>query len=260
MYWREHTLRCLLILFFPLLLLPISTYALSAGSDALEGVTDGAEMQIQEESNSNTHAEASSQNKNTTEINYVQIITSCGVIATAILGTANLVASVRKIHIDGISNKRSQWIESVRNITAGVVCYDLRKIKNTPQFEKEYGEFLKNAYRLSLHLNIQGPFDRVVSDYLIEFVKSQHQCSDDFVHNRRMLNFAVQVYLKSEWDRVKCESSINPFKKYNEKKSIMSILGSLKGDYVNELKTKYTNYLHGGIMDAPVFFEYIEVS
>lgn len=258
--YRENTLRYLLAVLFSILLLPISAYALSVDSNALEKITDDAGTQTQEESNSNGYEEVSSQNNVTDEINYVQIITSFGVIATAILGAANLATSVRKIHIDGISNKRTQWIESVRNITASIVCHDLRKIRDTPQFEKEYGKFLENAYRLSLYINIQGPYDRVVSDYLIKFVNSQHQCSDDFVHDRRMLNFAIQVYLKSEWNRVKCESSINPFKKkYNEKRSIMSILNSLQSSYVDELKAKYTNYLNGGTMDAPVFFEYIEI-
>lgn len=191
--------------------------------------------------------------------NLVQAVTCGGIIITAILGIANLITSVRQIHIDGVSNKRVQWIDSVREITANIVCYDLRKVEDDEQFETEYNEFVKNAYKLSLYLNIQGPFDRVVSDYLIEFVKSQRMKSDDFAHNRRMLNLAVQIYLKSEWNRVKHESKIITFKKYSEKESIANILGTLKGGYVDKLRQRYEKYLNGGEMDAPVFFEFIEL-
>lgn len=259
MYLKKNTLCFLLALFLVLQLLSISAYASTDNSPVKEETIGSTETQIPEELGSSNYEETSSQNNDTPGINIVQIITSFGVIATAMLGVANLVTSVRKIHIDGISNKRVQWIESVRDITASIVCYDLRKVSDESQFEKEYGELLKNAYKLSLYLNIHGKFDRVVSDYLIKFVKSQHQRSDDFVHNRRMLNFTVQVYLKSEWNRVKCESSIYSSRAYDEKENIMSILKSLKGRYVEELQQEYKKYLTGKAMDAPVFFEFIDL-
>lgn len=248
-----------LISAFLFMLLSMTAYATPDVSPCVEPSETLNENETQSNGSNDRQEENTARNGDAPKVNVVQIITSGGVIATAILGIANLITSARKIHIDGISNKRNLWIDSVRNITANIVCYDLRNVCDQGLFEDKYNEFLKNAYILSLYLNIQGPFDRVVSDYLIKFVKSQHQQSDDFTHNRRMLNFAVQVYLKSEWNRVKYESGLNPFKKFDEKKSITTILSSLKGDYVDELRKEYEKYLGGEKMVAPVFFEYVEL-
>lgn len=248
-----------LILFAVLPFLLTTAYASSDALIATREVSVPVIIENQGEFSNSNRNNLSSQKGPISDFNIVQIITSFGVIATAILGVANLITSVRQIHINGVNNKRAQWIESVREITANIVCYDLRKVDNKEQFEEEYDEFVKNAYKLSLYLNIQGAFDRVVSDYLIEFVKSQRMKSNDFANNRRMLTLAVQIYLKSEWNRVKHESKIIPFKKFSEKKSIANILGTLEGGYVDELRKKYEGYLNGGKMDAPVFFEFVEL-
>lgn len=254
---KKRIYGLLLALFFVFSLSSMTAYAMTGPSPSITETVTPTEIANQDKPNDSDVEEVDSQKS---DISIAQIITSGGVIITAMLGIANLAATNKKMRIEGISNKRAQWIESVRKITASIVCCDLRRIKDSAQFEKEYNELLRNAYLLSLYLNIQGPFDRVVFDYLTQLVKFQYQRSDNLVENRRMLNFAVQVYLKSEWNRVKCESDPKQHDKYNEKNSITTILGGLTGKYVDQLKEKYTYYLNGGIMEAPIFTEFADIS
>lgn len=197
-----------------------------------------------------------------------EVVTMLGVLATAIIGIANLSATNRRIKIDGVTQHRTQWIAAVRDITSTIVSYDSREIENEKDLVEKNNQLLNNAYVLSLHLNVQGSFDRVVSDYLINFVKAQRrelsqraeEIQNDFVYNRRMLNFSVQIYLKVEWNRVKWENSWRNIFPYKEKKQVEKILKKFdqENTYVKELQEKHKKYTEKeNRLDAPVFVEYL---
>lgn len=260
---KKHIYGALLASLLLSTVLFVTAYAAPEVSPSAEPITAPIETKNQSEDSNYAKVEVRLQNDDKSEINIAQIVTQTitliGLGITALLGVLNLRATNRKIRIDGISSKRTQWIGSVRDITADIVCCDLREVKDDGQFNVEYNRLLRNAYLLSLYLNIQGPFDRVVLDYLIQFVKDQRQQSDNLVKNRRLLNFAVQIYLKSEWNRVKCESDPNQRNNYNEKDSITSILNGFTGEYADLLKHQYEESLNCKEVVAPIFIEFADI-
>lgn len=260
---KKHIYGALLTSLLLSTVLFVNTYAAPEVFPSAEPIIAPIETESQSEDSNYAKVEVRLQNDDKSGINIAQIatqaITLFGLGITALLGVLNLRATNRKIRIDGISSKRTQWIGSVRDVTADIVCCDLREIKDDGQFNVEYNRLLRNAYLLSLYLNIQGPFDRVVLDYLIQFVKDQHQQSDNLVKNRRLLNFAVQIYLKSEWNRVKCESDPNQRNNYDEKESITSILNSFTGEYADLLKQQYEKSLNCKETVAPIFIEFADI-
>lgn len=119
-------------------------------------------------------------------------------IVAALIGIVNIVIAVRKSQTEGITNNRVAWISKVRDITTDIVNYDFYAYENDEESLKEANNKLyQSAYSLFLHLNVIGPFDNIIMDYICKFVKTiflkKDDNNDDFIKYKRLLILAIQI-------------------------------------------------------------------
>jgi|GEM_PF-4420133 len=83
-------------------------------------------------------------------------------------------------------------------------------------------------------LNIKGQFDRVMASFLRAIATQNRELfhgSDnktikkEIILNKKYFSFALQLYLKIEWERVKWESKFHmPFKKFKPEVEIQQLI------------------------------------
>lgn len=181
----------------------------------------------------------------------IQVITTICVVGTLILGVINIICSLHKGRVDGITNKRVEWINEVRSVAAEILQYDPRSYGEGPDRERAKIDVIKNAYRLNILLNVMRPFDGVILEYLCDYVSTikigitqNDVIRDKFVKSKRRLKLTIQIYLKSEWNRVKHENKIT-FKKYDEDTELEKLLDKFPADNTNiqEIKQDFKDYI-----------------
>lgn len=151
-----------------------------------------------------------------------------GIWLTFLIGIINIVITVHKNNVEGITNKRAQWVNDVRNVGTVILQYDPRMYDDEKNIQIAKIEIMKNVYKLNMLLNVTGALDGVVLDYLCEYLRAiKIGCQNDddrneFLKCKRKLKYAIQIYLKSEWNRVKRENGIR-FKLYKGEKWFRSI-------------------------------------
>lgn len=195
-----------------------------------------------------------------------QIVTLIGILLTLLVGLINIGINIHRSKVDGITQNRVEWISSVRDTTAKILQYDSQLCKTDDELNIVNAELLKNAYNLSLLLNVVGAFDATIMVYLCKFVSARRTSmnsdikTDDYIENRRLLHLSVQIYLKCEWNRVKWENKF--FKsKYNESNSLTEIFNCFSSNdtYACKIKTEYLNYLNNKQITTRPFTEFIQM-
>ncbi len=183
---------------------------------------------------------------------FIEWITVIGVILTLLIGFINIIVAINRNRMDGVTNNRVIWIQSVRETIAKLSAL-------TP--EESVSEFNKLAYILSAYLNPTGQFDHVIMDFLVDLAKARAE-DQNALNIRRLTEcrniflLACQIYLKAEWDRVKWENKVIKCGKYKEKKRINKLLKSFneKNAYVKAVKERYELYCENDIV-SPSFLE-----
>ncbi len=139
-------------------------------------------------------------------------ITLLGILLTFAAVLFNLYQS-------GITSNRIKWIQTFRGLAAKILAFDYKTSDET-----SYRNFETNVREFVLMLNIKGKYDNVVASF-VRVIQRQNRtlyskreaipCQDDSTLNEHIncFSFAVQMYLKVEWERVKKESRPFPQKR-----------------------------------------------
>lgn len=195
-----------------------------------------------------------------------EIVTLIGIGVTLIIGAINIGISVHRSRVEGITNKRTEWIYNVRSVASLILQYDSELYSDEHDLKNANRELLRNAYSLNMLLNIMGPFDAVVVDCLCDLLSTRkisinHNIDGDkYIASKRKLNLALQIYLKAEWNRVKWENKYFKWK-YNEGRELGKILEKFSSEntYVQEIKEKYNTYKSNSLIRTRQFTEFIKM-
>lgn len=165
------------------------------------------------------------------------IIAAIIAAAVAILTIiSNTVLSIQRNKQDGITSYRMKWVESVRSEFTNILSWTWFCNSTDGKITiNSIDDLRKSVYRISLLLNIKDEYDRKILSKTFEYLESASnvyfglnfnqliendtlKTMNTFQNNelynksekiKKDLLMLVRVYLKTEWTRVKCESSIN---------------------------------------------------
>lgn len=156
----------------------------------------------------------------------------------ALTGIINMIISIYKNRQDGITKYRMNWINNVRDEFTNILGWSwYYQDENGSIKLNNINEFRKSVYKISLFLNVKDDYDKKILkktfDYLDAVDKAYqglavgassnndsmkayaaNQDSKLFItaeETKKELLKMVRVYLKTEWTRVKCDSSITKF-------------------------------------------------
>ena len=158
----------------------------------------------------------------------------------ALTGLANMWLSIHRNKQDGITSYRMQWINELREEFANVLSWNYYaigedgKINLNPTID----ELRRSVYKISLLLNVKDDYDHKVLEETMKYLDSattfikntlvginannvplantlvlqNNALLTELERKRKQLQKLVRVYLKTEWTRVKVESSIFKYK------------------------------------------------
>lgn len=174
----------------------------------------------------------------------------------ALTGRINIIISIYKNRQDGITKYRMNWINDVRNEFTNILGWSwYYQDENGNVKFNSVNELRKSVYKISLFLNVKDDYDKKILkktfDYLDAVDKEYQGFAVDASSNidimkayatnqgtklfktaeetKKELHKMVRVYLKAEWTRVKCDSSMTkigylefwkPFAGFNANKAI----------------------------------------
>lgn len=137
-----------------------------------------------------------------------------------------------------VTKNRMQWINDLRELGAQIITFNY-KISE----KDKLADFNNNANQFILMLNVKGQFDRVIASFLRSIVvinryrdenKDESYNSDEYNLKKNCFSFALQLYLKVEWERVKKEAKI-----WSTVCRILRILLKKKQDEFQELLNEF---------------------
>ncbi len=153
----------------------------------------------------------------------------------AITGVANIVLTIHKNKQESIVAYRMKWVEEIREEFSKVLSWIYYTQNNNDQIMFNcINELRTSVYKISLMLNISDDYDNEIRKKLFEYlneVKRAYEiyhskglsnepfyqwyvvseCSGSFKKSEKIkkeLEKLIGVYLKTEWTRVKAESSM----------------------------------------------------
>jgi len=147
------------------------------------------------------------------------------------VGLLNVILTIHKAKLEGITQHRMEWISSVRSEIAYILCWKLIELDNSDEEKIESGlyELRHSIIMVSLYMNIGNKTDNKVIDHCSKLYRAALYCArhhetdkgykekrNEFFSERIELRNIMQIYLKKEWTRVKYESCAIklPFKNY----------------------------------------------
>lgn len=151
-----------------------------------------------------------------------ETITLIGIFATLTVSFINIILIRNKARVDGITNNRMIWINNVRDVISDVLTFDPIMVVYKPECKIDLDNaFRKNINTLKLYLNFQGELDKkIISEcnILLDLLPQITILSTDgvvdakpqlqFLDAQDKILMLSQIYLKSEWSRVKYENRI----------------------------------------------------
>lgn len=153
----------------------------------------------------------------------------------ALTSIANICLTIQRNKQDGITAYRMKWIDDVRNEFSNIFSWTWYTQDSDGRFILyPLDELRKSVYKVTLYLNVKDDYDYKVLEKTFEYLNSAtktyetllisqsienltykfimtQQSSNVFKKSQRIkeeLQKLVRVYLKTEWTRVKAESSI----------------------------------------------------
>ncbi len=157
----------------------------------------------------------------------------------ALTSIANICLSIHRNKQDGITSYRMQWIHDVRNEFANLFGWTVYVLNADGTVSVSPLDDLRvSANKIGLFMNIKDNYDKEIIDKTFEYLEiaqrlqknalaamQSHSADSRFnamyenaEQNKKLgeirqeLREMVRLYLKVEWTRVKCESSVNKFK------------------------------------------------
>ncbi|MBR0536457.1 MAG: hypothetical protein IIX14_08795 [Clostridia bacterium] len=182
----------------------------------------------------------------------------------AITGITNICLTIHRNKQDGITSYRMQWINNVREEFSNILSWTWytqdSQGKITPN---PIDELRKSVYKVCLYLNVKDDYDYKILEKTFEYLNmvtktyepillSQSITQDElnylaalqssaaFTESKKIkeeLQKLVRVYLKTEWTRVKVESSVlktqysycwKLFKGFQSQKAVEKFLSEYK--------------------------------
>ena len=116
-------------------------------------------------------------------------------------------ASTSTKYIDTITNSRIQWMQTLRKY----LCDFISAYNENDANDTNKNKMLLSKYQIQLHLNPNGPIDKVLVQILDEICESDNPMAE--TQNISKLIMISQKYLKEEWERVKLETQKGYFVK-----------------------------------------------
>lgn len=155
----------------------------------------------------------------------------------ALTSIANILLTVHRNKQDGITTYRMQWINDVRNEFTKILSWDFYKDADGQMVQRPIDDLKESVYKVSLFLNMKDEYDQQVLRKTFELLKYAQKTYGTITmantmgkeENKMILIFQaneanqrlqkvkdelhklIRVYLKTEWTRVKVESTINKF-------------------------------------------------
>lgn len=182
----------------------------------------------------------------------------------AVTGITNVFLAIHRNKQDGITAYRMQWINEIRLAFAEVFSWKLyTQNSEGNMIACPIEDFNRSIYLISLLLNVKDDYDKKVLDKLFEYQKEVtktyetlyvgnstkeswiqlimlDECRDAVEKaekTKKELLSLVRIYLKTEWTRVKVDSSIlkirywycwKPFYGFQSEKVIQKISSECK--------------------------------
>lgn len=174
----------------------------------------------------------------------------------ALTGIINIIINIYKNRQDGITKYRMNWINDVRNEFTNILGWSwFYQDENGKLVFNSVKELQKSVYKISLYLNVKDDYDQKILEKAFNYLNTVEKAYQglklgEYSNNNSMAIYAtvqsndllkmsekqkkelhkmVRVYLKTEWTRVKCDSSITkigylefwkPFTGFNANKAI----------------------------------------
>lgn len=181
-----------------------------------------------------------------------------------ITGIINTVISINKNRQEGVTKYRMNWINDVRNEFTNILSWSWYYQNEDGNIKfNDVDELRKSIYKISLYLNVKDDYDQQILkkafDYLNTVETAYQQLklgeysnnnsiaycaasqSDNLLKKaenlKNELHKLIRVYLKTEWTRVKYDSSITkfgyfkfgkPFLGFNANKTMEKFLNEYK--------------------------------
>lgn len=150
-----------------------------------------------------------------------EVVTLIGILITLIISLINIIITRNKAIVDGITHNRMVWINDVRNVLSDILTFDPMLVIDKPEKKFDLDNlFRKNVNTLKLYLNFKGELDNeIISECnkLLDTLPNLTILNDGVVDSRLVPQFYLvqdnvlklgQIYLKSEWTRVKYENRL----------------------------------------------------
>lgn len=183
------------------------------------------------------------------------IVTMVGIILVFIVGLINIALSIHRTSLDGITKNRMDWIKEVRDVASNILI------------GYENSTLNRDIFKLRLLLNCTNQLDREIifqctalgekvilikelenkSDW--DSIKKEQVFLDNLIEDTTL---QLQIYLKMEWTRVKCESSVfkirflsywDPINGFKEEKAIKKITKKYnEGFSISKLLSKIMSF------------------
>lgn len=174
----------------------------------------------------------------------------------ALTGIINIIISIYKHHQEGVTKYRMNWINDVRNEFTNILGWSwYYQDENGSIKFNNINELRKSVYKISLFLNVKDDYDKKILKKTFDYLDAVDKAYQGFAvgassnndimkvyaanqgtklfktaeETKKELHKMVRVYLKAEWTRVKCDSSITkiaylklwkPFFGFNANKAI----------------------------------------
>lgn len=163
----------------------------------------------------------------------------------ALTGIANIILTIHRSKQDGIVSYRMKWIDNVREEFSNILSWIIyTQDKNGRITINPINNLRKSVYLISLYLNVKDDYDQKILkktfEYLEKVTKAYQTLNVGSLINldnpndnlsfklitlqdinskfeesekiKQELHKLIRVYLKTEWTRVKAESSIIKFR------------------------------------------------
>ena len=171
-------------------------------------------------------------------------------------GIVNIFLTIHRNKQDGITTYRMNWINDVRNGFSNILSWTYYTNDTTGNLiVKSIDELSKSVYKISLLLNVRDDYDKEILDKSIQYLEHAKKTQQVLflgknIQNNELLLLMlsqgneeiekmeplkkelqklIRVYLKTEWTRIKLESSIwkipylycwKPFRGFNAEDAI----------------------------------------
>ncbi len=171
-------------------------------------------------------------------ISFTLLFSLVNLLKSIIDGVVRTRENKKQVRINYITDKRIDWINKVRDTAAEYVSLVMditghainseeeNKIEAesypAEEFRSNLTTLIKKLYSLQLLLNFNGYIDAII-------IKKTEEINDDIRNGKysdaniksQLIIVHLQIYLKSEWNRVKKEAE---FKSYNNDQILIDII------------------------------------